>query len=93
MTDATSQPYDPIPDLGRLLCVAQRQGCPLPGLEFVLSRLMQGLALPQLAFSDEAEVAIREALAAHAAETAMPAGMTTTHEGRTIDARNNIPST
>ena len=59
---ASLPPYDPIPDLARLLCCAQRQGHPLPGLEFVLSHLMQGLSLPQLAYSDEAEVAIREAL-------------------------------
>jgi len=58
------EPYDPIPDLARLLCAAQRQGHPLPGLEFTLSHLVKGLDLPPLAFSDEAEVAIRDALAA-----------------------------
>ena len=58
----TAEAYDPVPDLARLLCVAQRQGHPLPGLSFVLSHLMQGLGLPQLAYSDEAEAAIRTAL-------------------------------
>jgi hypothetical protein len=61
---AATLPYDPVPDLGRLLCAAQRQGHRLPGLEFVLSHLMQGLSLPPLAYSDEAESAIREALGA-----------------------------
>ncbi len=62
-TEPTAQPYDPIPDLGRLLCAAQRQGHPLPGLEFILSHLMRGLDLPTLARTDEAEAAIRKALA------------------------------
>ena len=53
-TEPTAQPYDPIPDLGRLLCAAQRQGHPLPGLEFILSHLMRGLDLPTLARTDEA---------------------------------------
>ena len=60
----TAEPYDPIPDLARLLAVAMRQGHPLPGLEFTLSHLWQGLELPGLAYSDEAEAAIRKALAA-----------------------------
>jgi hypothetical protein len=63
----TETTYDPIPDLARLLCVAQRQGHPLPGLEFVLSHLTKGLDLPLLAYSDEAEIAIRIALESVAA--------------------------
>ena len=65
MSETTTQAgYDPIPDLARLLCVAQRQGNALPGLSFTLSHLMQGLALPVFTYSDEAEAAIRMALAA-----------------------------
>lgn len=60
----TAETYDPIPDLARLLAVAMRQGHPLPGLEFTLSHLMQGLGLPGLPYSDEAEAAIRKALVA-----------------------------
>lgn len=58
----TAQSYDPIPDLAQLLCAAQRQPSPLGGITVPLARLSAALSLPELAYSDEAEVAIREAL-------------------------------
>ena len=73
---AATLPYDPVPDLARLICAAQRQVArhchPLPGLEFVLSHLMQGLGLPGLAYSDEAMAAIRKALESQATRPSMP---------------------
>jgi hypothetical protein len=74
----TAQTYDPIPDLGRLICCAQRQASPLPGLTYNLHRLCTELGVPGLAYSDEAEAAIRKALAASGAQTAGPHGTDTT---------------
>ena len=56
--------YDPIPHLARLVAVAQRQGYQLPGLSFVLASLQENLGLPNLAYTDEVEAALRKALGA-----------------------------
>ena len=101
MTETTTpreaaETYDPVPDLARLLCAAQRQGHPLPGLGFVLSHLMQGLGLQPLAYSDEAEAAIRTALAgldSNGSEDEPQ--MVHTHDADgaiiAVDARDNTP--
>ena len=66
MTDGTetgTSSYDPVPDLAKLLCTAQRQPSPLGGLTVPLERLREALDLPWLPYPDEAEAALRKALA------------------------------
>lgn len=59
---ATGLTYDPIPDLAHLLCAAQRQPSPLGGLAVPLARLCDALGLPELAYADEADEALRGAV-------------------------------
>ena len=66
-----SKTYDPIPDLAHLLCAAQRQGElgeVTPGVAFAELKLRGALGLPELAYRDEAEAAIRRALSLVAAQ-------------------------